>query len=76
MKNPCRKDCPRRRAGTKDRPSCHASCKEYMVFWDENRRRGEEALKESIAEGLKIDGLQRAEKARRLVKGKLYSKRR
>lgn len=76
MKNPCKKDCPRRRAGTKDRPSCHATCEEYLVFWDENRARNEEDLKASIAEGLKISGLQKAEKARRLVKGKLYSKRR
>lgn len=76
MKNPCRKDCPRRRAGTKEAPSCHTDCKEYQAFWAENRVRNEEDLKASIAEGLKISGLQKAEKARRLVKGKLYSKRR
>lgn len=39
MRNPCRRDCPKRRAGTKDRPSCHADCKEYAT-WKAEREAG------------------------------------
>ena len=75
MKNPCRRDCPYRRAATKETPSCHAYCEAYQAFWDANRARNGEKLRFASIDGITIDGLQKAEKARRLVKGKLYSKR-
>lgn len=31
-KNPCTKDCPNRKAGSKDHPPCHSYCKERADY--------------------------------------------
>lgn len=65
MKQPCPKHCPRRS------PTCHGECRDYLEFYNGNRRQNEKDLQEQALDGLKIDGLRKAEKARRLTKGKI-----
>lgn len=72
MKNPCKKDCPRRRAGTKEAPSCHADCEAYKAYWDENRARNAEEHFQNELYGIKVRGVQKADKARRAQKDKAY----
>lgn len=54
MKSPCKRDCPDRRAGTKDAPSCHSSCAAYKAYWEENRRMNEENVRRQAVDGFSI----------------------
>lgn len=38
MKNPCNKDCPKRTM------HCHATCREYAIFYAERRKENNERL--------------------------------
>lgn len=71
MRPPCR-DCLDRRPATRTEPICHADCERYRAFWDENRRRNKENLMESDLDGMKIEGMRKADRITRLVKGKTY----
>lgn len=62
---PCRKDCPGRQ------PGCHGSCEKYLAFYAENRRRNAEKLDVAALDGLKLNAIEKAQKARRLTKGKI-----
>lgn len=76
MKSPCKRDCPDRRAGTKDAPSCHSSCEAYQQYWEENRRLNEENLRGNDLDGFKIAGIRKAKQAARAMKGKNYQDKR
>lgn len=41
-KSPCAKDCPDRNE------SCHGRCEKYLKFYEENKKRREEKLKDRI----------------------------
>lgn len=69
MTVPC-KGCRERRAATKTTLSCHADCERYRAFWDENRRRDQEKLRELDLNGMKIEGMLREDRITRRIKGK------
>lgn len=62
MRNPCRRGCPDRRAGTKDHPSCHSNCAAYLAYWEENRRENERRIADNKVTGFAIRSRARGRK--------------
>lgn len=47
VRGPCPPDCPDRRAGSEEAPSCHATCKKYKDFAEERKAEYKKTLQES-----------------------------
>lgn len=47
VRGPCPPDCPDRKPGSKEGPSCHATCKKYKAFAEERKA----AYKKTLDEG-------------------------